>query len=43
MSDGAISVEAFDTFVPITQTLAQFAGQYDEFVEYNRQPLGNDS
>jgi transaldolase len=33
---GAMSVEDFDTFVPVSQTLKQFAGQYDEFVEYNR-------
>ena len=33
---GAMSVEAFDAFVPVSQTLTQFGGQYDEFVDYNR-------
>ena len=33
---GALPVEAFDSFVPVVQTLDQFSRNYDEFVEYNR-------
>lgn len=33
---GALSVEGFDGFTPVVQTLKQFAQNYDEFVEYNR-------
>ena len=33
---GTLTPEAFDTFVPVTQTLDQFSRNYDEFVDYNR-------
>ena len=33
---GALPVEAFDSFVPVVQTLDQFSRNYDEFVAYNR-------
>lgn len=33
---GMLPVEAFDSFVPVVQTLNQFSRNYDEFVEYNR-------
>jgi transaldolase len=32
---GTLSPEAFDSFVPVVQTLAQFSANYDEFVAYN--------
>jgi transaldolase len=32
---GVMSPADFDTFVPVTQTLAQFMRNYDEFVAYN--------
>jgi len=33
---GALPVDAFDSFVPVAQTLEQFSRNYDEFVDYNR-------
>lgn len=33
---GVLPVEAFGSFVPVRQTLEQFARNYDEFVDYNR-------
>ena len=33
---GALTPDAFDAFVPVVQTLEQFARNYDEFVDYNR-------
>ena len=33
---GTLTPDTFDSFVPVTQTLAQFSQNYDEFVDYNR-------
>ncbi|HKZ91391.1 MAG TPA: transaldolase family protein, partial [Candidatus Limnocylindrales bacterium] len=33
---GAMGIAAFDSFVPVVQTLDQFSRNYDEFVDYNR-------
>jgi transaldolase len=33
---GGLTTEGFDSFLPVTATLAAFSQSYDEFLEYNR-------
>jgi hypothetical protein len=33
---GGLTIEGFDTFLPVVATLAAFSQSYDEFLEYNR-------
>jgi transaldolase len=33
---GGLTCDGFDTFLPVTATLAAFSQSYDEFLEYNR-------